>query len=88
MKLYTEDISDYKPWSGAVSTYDKIVEEGELDQLEYLIEEIYPDGISFTGLNDILWFDSDWVLSSLGIAEEEDEEEEEEEEEYENDYEE
>lgn len=77
MKLYTEDISDYKPWSGAVSTCNEIAKEDKLDELADLIEELYPDGISFTGLNDLLCFDSDWVLSILGIEEEEEEEEEE-----------
>ena len=35
-----------------------------------MLEEIYPDGLTMTELNDILWFDSEWVLSSLGIIEE------------------
>ena len=36
-----------------------------------LINELYPDGIDATTLNDILWFDSDWILESLGVKEEE-----------------
>lgn len=65
-KIYI-DISDYKPWSSAVDTYDRIEREGKLDELEALVEELYPDGISDTGLNDLLWFDSDFVLENLGI---------------------
>ena len=44
------------------------------EDFENLIEELYPDGIEETRLNDILRFDSDWVLEVLGISEEEEEE--------------
>ena len=76
MKIYSEDLSDYKPWCGAVDTYNTIEEHNKLEYLELLISELYPDGISFTELNDLLWFDSDYVLEYLGIQEDEDEEEE------------
>lgn len=46
------------------------------EEFEALIEELYPDGIDETQLNDILWFDSEWVFECLGINEEEDEDEE------------
>ena len=41
-----------------------------------LIEELHPDGLSETTLNDILWFESDWIFETLGITEEEEEDEE------------
>ena len=77
MKLFTEDLSDYRPWSGAIDTFNTIEEYGKLEDLELLIDELYPDGISFTGLNDLLWFESDFIFEQLGIKEEEEEEEEE-----------
>ena len=64
------DLSDYKPWSGAVDTWNKIQEANKIDELDAMLEEVYPDGLTMTELNDILWFDSDWVLSGLGISEE------------------
>ena len=70
------DFSDYKPWSGAVDTYEIIEASGKLDALEDLLEELYPDGIEEVQINDILWFDSDWVFESLGIKTEEEVEEE------------
>jgi len=80
MKIYRElDIHRFEPWSGAVDTYNTISEADKLDALENLLEELYPDGIEETQLNDLLWFDSEWVLETLGISEEEEEEEEEEE---------
>ena len=42
-----------------------------------MIEELYPNGIDGTELNDLLWFESDWIYETLGISEEEEEEEEE-----------
>ena len=80
MKIYTEDLNDYKPWSGAVDTYNTIEEHDKLEELEQLIDELYPDGISFTSLNDILWFDSEFIFEQLGIQNEDDEEDEDEEE--------
>ena len=59
----------YAPWSGAVSTYDRIYDKGKMDEFENLIDELYPDGIEETKLNDILWFDSEYILESLGIPE-------------------
>ena len=77
MKIYSEtSISDFKAWSGAVSTQDRIIEEGKEDEFDALIEELYPDGIDETELNDLLWFEEDWIYETLGIEEEEEEEEE------------
>ena len=75
MKVYQEiSIRDFKAWSGAVATKDLIIEHDKEDEFDALIEELYPDGIDETQLNDILWFDDEWVLESLGITEEEEEE--------------
>ena len=54
-------------WSGAKSTKEDIIQAGLVDEFDALIEELYPDGISETQLNDILWHDSDWVYETLGI---------------------
>lgn len=72
MKIIT---SKYTPWSGAVSTYETIVEADKVEEFESLIDELYPDGIDETQLNDILWFDDDWILEQLGLSEDEEEEE-------------
>lgn len=73
LKLYY-DINEYTPWAGAVDTYDQIYNEGKLEALEDLLEELYPDGIDETKLNDILWFESQWVLDTLGVGQEWEEE--------------
>lgn len=80
--IVTCDFDDYKPWSGAIDTYDRIEEEGKLGDLENLLEECYPEGIYMVGINDILWFDWEWVFEELGITYGDDEEETEDEEDF------
>ena len=55
------------PWSGAIDTYNTIVEAGKEEEFESLIEELYPEGIEEVTLNDILWFEPDFILESLGL---------------------
>lgn len=66
-------------WSGAILTLKTIEEHDKEEEFMYLIDEMYPDGVDETELNDLLWFDDEFVLETLGIDNEEDEEEEEEE---------
>ena len=78
MKVYQEiSIRDFRAWGGAVATKDLIIEHDKADDVDTLIEELYPDGVDETQLNDILWFDDEWVLESLGIEEEDEDEDEE-----------
>lgn len=75
MKVYSEmSIRDFEAWSGAVDTKDKIIANDKEEEFDALIEELYPDGIDETQLNDLLWFDDEWVFESLGIYEDEEEE--------------
>ena len=68
MKIYTEiSLEDFEAWSGAVSTLDRIKSEGKCDELEATLEELYPDGMDETQLNDLLWFEEDWIFETLGI---------------------
>lgn len=79
MKYYVEEsLSNFQFWSGAKDNAAELTTE-QLDQLESVLEDLYPDGdISDTQINDIMWFDFDWVKETLGIEDEEEEEEEEE----------
>lgn len=58
-------------WSGADETLKKIIEEGKCEEFNALIEELYPEGIDLTSLNDLLRFDEEWIFETLGIEEEE-----------------
>ena len=66
--LITEEItlSNFNTWAGANKTKDELTY-SELDELEEYISELYPDGLSQTQLNDILWFEQDWIAECLGF---------------------
>ena len=72
MLIKTEtNLRNFKAWSGAVDTKKIILDVGLEEEFEMLIDELYPDGLTDTELNDLLWFDSGWILENLGIKEEE-----------------
>jgi len=74
MKIITEtSLDNFEAWEGAKQTLQKIREAGKVEDLEMLLDDIYPDGIDGGVLNDILWFDDDWVFESLGMKPEEEE---------------
>lgn len=58
----------YKPWSGAVDLWNEIVRYNKVEELEFMLEDIYPDGLTPTELNDLLWFEPDFVREQLGLV--------------------
>ena len=68
---YELDLNNFQAWSGAQDTLDRIQREGKCAELENILEELYPDGMTETELNDLLWFDSESVYEWLGIRSEE-----------------
>ena len=68
---YELDLNSFQAWSGAKDTLDRIQREGKCAELENVLEELYPDGMTETELNDLLWFDSESVYEWLGIRSEE-----------------
>ena len=76
MKIISEKkLRDFEAWAGAIETKKLILDAGLEENFEELIKEKYPNGITDTKLNLILWYDADWILRALGIEEEEEEEE-------------
>lgn len=69
MKLIIDNasISNFESWSGAKDTQQTIINNNKENEFDNLIEELYPDGLTDTQLNDLLWHDSDWCLEQLGI---------------------
>ena len=56
-------------WSGALQTLDDI-ERNELEQeFMFLLENIFPDEVDETELNDFIWFDRDYMFEQLGLDE-------------------
>lgn len=67
---YELDLNSFKAWSGAVDTLERIQREGKCAELENILEELYPDGMTETELNDLLWFEPETVYEWLGIRSE------------------
>jgi len=71
MKITNDiNIKEFRGWSGAVDTIETIINEGKADLFDCIISELYPEGLTNTQLNDILWHDSSWIYEILGIEEE------------------
>ena len=67
---YELDLERFEAWSGAKDTLDRIQREGKCAELENVLEELYPDGMTETELNDLLWFEPETVYEWLGIRSE------------------
>ena len=71
MKITSEmSLKNFKAWRGAKDTLNKLIELDKCDDLESILESEYPNGLTDTQLNDLLWFDQDWIYETLGIEEE------------------
>ena len=88
MKVYKEITSlyDFKPWSGAVDTYNKILEAGKEDEFVDQLEQVFAgEYVSETEINNMLWFEPKECFRLVGLDkdgnEKSDEEEEEDEDE-------
>lgn len=68
---YELDLNSFEAWSGAVSTLNRIQSEGKTAALEAILEDLYPDGMTETELNDLLWFESEQIYEWLGLRTEE-----------------
>ena len=69
MKVVNDNLSlrNFEAWSDAKGTKQLILDNDKEDDFEFMIEELYPDGLTDTQLNDILWFEEDWICETLGI---------------------
>ena len=65
-------LENFDAWSGAKETKKIILENEKAEEFDQLIEELYPEGLTETALNDILWFDYEWLFETLGIELQED----------------
>lgn len=70
MKITNEtNLRDFEFWSGAREIASRLTD-SEMDQIESMLEELYSEGMTETQLNDLFWFDSEWVCSLIGENEE------------------
>ena len=70
MKFIKEFSDGFKPWSGAVENYERIIREKSLAELEKALEQIFDDEDNpptETAINDLLWFEPEEVYKILGM---------------------
>jgi hypothetical protein len=66
MKIYREvSLTEFEFWAGAKDRV-KYLTHDELEQIEEKLEEIYPEGLSETDLNDLFWHEDDLIAEWLG----------------------
>lgn len=74
MKIYSEiSLRNFEFWSGAADFANSLTCE-QLDQVEVILEDTYPEGMSDTEINDIFWFEQDTIREWLDLPTEDQEE--------------
>jgi len=66
MKIYSEkSLNDLEFWNGARDTV-KYLTSDEINQIEQNLEDLYPDGMDETEVNDFFWFENNTIAEWLG----------------------
>ena len=68
MKIYRdENLSNFEFWSGAISNAEEFTPE-ELDRIGEELEAIDEgDGYEETQINDLMWFEPEYLASLIGL---------------------
>ena len=70
MRIKTDkSLQHFQFWSGAKELAERLTWE-ELIEIENQLEELYPNGLDETELNDLFWFDSEFICDLIGQTEE------------------
>lgn len=89
MKVYKEitRLDEFKPWSGAVETYNNIIKCGKSEEFIAKLESFFDcEEVSYTDINNLLWLEPEACYELVGLDKDgneksdEDEEEDEDEE--------
>ena len=57
-------LTNFDFWAGAKDhdfTYT------ELKEIEYILDDLYPDGMTETQINDLFWFEEEFLCESIGV---------------------
>ena len=54
-------------WSGALDTLETIDQKDKVPDLMDLLEEMYPEPVGITTVNDLLWFEDEFLFEQLEI---------------------
>ena len=76
LKIFTSDLDNFHPSEQCKDLWEDIKDNGKIEDLEYALETLYPDGISDVALDDLLCYEEDWIrdLIDLPLKDEETEE--------------
>ena len=67
MKIYRdESLSSFEFWSGAIANAEEFTLE-ELDRIGDVLEAENPDGMDETEINDLMWFEPEYLASLIGL---------------------
>lgn len=68
MKIYSEtSLRNFEFWGGAKDRV-KYLTSDQLDSIESILEGDNPDGMEDTEINDLFWFEEDWIADMLGFS--------------------
>ena len=74
MKVYVEQsLCNFQFWSGAKDFAETLTDK-QFDQIETILEDLYPDGMTDTQINDLFWFEEETIREWLDLPTEEQEE--------------
>lgn len=62
---YEQRLDEFEFWCGAKYTA-KLLKPYEFELIENYLDDIYPEGIDETILNDFFWFDEEIIADILG----------------------
>lgn len=68
MKMYREcSLTNFEPWAGAVDRF-KVFTAEQLEKLDSLLDDgVFPEGASETEINNLFWFEEDFLSKMLGF---------------------
>lgn len=67
MKIISDiSLKNFEFWSGGKETADNLTDE-QFDRIECELENNYPDGMTDTELNDLFWFDREYIYKVAGV---------------------
>ena len=55
-------------WWGGAELNARMLTESEMDMLDDMLIELYPNGMGETLINDVMWFEFDFVCDLLGLT--------------------
>lgn len=73
LKVYTSTLEGFHPSVRCEDFWNEIVENDKVEDLEYALEALYPDGISDIALDDLLSNEEDWIRDIIELPYDEEE---------------